>query len=488
MFHQNCSTNKIMIIFVVDINFSDMAQGNTTFGFELANHPNRFGFYPIMLRITRDRKKKRVKTGLEVKKSDWNQKAKNHKHFRSSYHNAEASNEMLADILSRYDSTYKELRKEGVASSENIIQKVKTGEVSESFLQYAKDRTQEIYDAGGVRNWKKYNGFCNKLETFLKKQKKHDISFSEITPSFLSKFDNFLHKLPNEREPEKLLHPNTIQVVLNIFKTIVNRVIEIDSKMKPEENPFLKFKYSGVKTIKDKLDEAELDAILALDLPEGSLIWNCRNYFFFSFYCAGIRVGDFVQLRWCNITSEGRLHYQMGKNHKDRDLKLVPEALEILKHYYRDDVKPNEYIFPLLDLKSTWAKYVSQEEKDTMPPDMKMAMFTTISAKTALINKELAKIGKLAGIEKKVSFHISRHSFAKMAKEKGVSSLEVKGLLAHTNLVTTEKYMGDLDTQKTDAALIKVFEKEDEADKVVEQLKGMRPEVLEEVLARLRSK
>lgn len=75
-----------------------------------------------------------------------------------------------------------------------------------------------------------------------------------------------------------------------------------------------------------------------------------------------------------------------------------------------------------------------------------------------------------------------------MAKEKGVSSLEVKGLLAHTNLVTTEKYMGDLDTQKTDAALIKVFEKEDEADKVVEQLKGMRPEVLEEVLARLRSK
>ena len=107
-----------------------------------------------MLRITRDRKKKRVNTGLEVKKADWNQKAKNYKHFRSSHHNAEASNDMLKDILAKYDGTYKELRKEGVASSENIIEKVKTGEVSESFLQYAKDRTQEIYDAGGVRNWK----------------------------------------------------------------------------------------------------------------------------------------------------------------------------------------------------------------------------------------------------------------------------------------------------------------------------------------------
>lgn len=99
----------------------------------------------------------------------------------------------------------------------------------------------------------------------------------------------------------------------------------------------------------------------------------------------------------------------MGKNHKDRDLKIVPEAIEILKHYYRDNVKPNEYIFPLLDLKQTWAKYVSQEEKDTMPSDMKLAMFTAISAKTALINKELAKIGKLAGIEKKVSFHTAKH-------------------------------------------------------------------------------
>ena len=64
-------------------------KSNTTFGFELNNRPNRFGFYSVLLRITRDRKLKRVKTGLEVKKVDWNQKAKNYKHFRSSSDNAE---------------------------------------------------------------------------------------------------------------------------------------------------------------------------------------------------------------------------------------------------------------------------------------------------------------------------------------------------------------------------------------------------------------
>ena len=243
------------------------------------------------------------------------------------------------------------------------------------------------------------------------------------------------------------MHPNTIQVILNIFKTIVNRAIEIDNKIKPEENPFLKFKYSGVKTIKDKLNETELDAILALDLKENSLIWHCRNYFFFSFYCAGIRIGDLIQLRWCNITSEGRLHYQMGKNHKDRDLKLVPEALNILKYYYRENSKPTEYIFPLLEMKSTWAKYISQEEK--------------------------------------ISFHISRHSFAKIAKEKGLDNLEVKALLAHTNISTTQKYMGDFDTQRDDEALNKVFKKEDDTDKLLQQLKNVNPEILKAVLEKL---
>jgi len=120
-----------------------------------------------------------------------------------------------------------------------------------------------------------------------------------------------------------------------------------------------------------------------------------------------------------------------------------------------------------------------------MPPAMKMDMFNTISVKTALINKELAKIGKKAEIEKKISFHISRHSFAKIAKEKGLDNLEVKALLAHTNISTTQKYMGDFDTQRDDEALNKVFKKEDDTDKLLQQLKNVNPEILKAVLEKL---
>lgn len=462
-------------------------KSNTTFGFMLANHPNRFGLYPIMFRITRDRKTKRVKTGIEVKKADWNQKAKNYRHIRSSCADSEVLNQMLADILKKFQHTYSELKEDGMATSDNIINKVKSCEVSESFLVYAKNRTQEIFNAGGVRNWKKYNGFCNKMESFLAANGKKDVLFADITPSFLSDFDAYLHTLPNERQPEKLLHPNTIQVVLNIFKTIINRAIAIDKKIKPENNPFLTFKYKGIKTEKGKLNSDELNTILGLELEKNSLIWHCRNYFFFSFYCAGIRAGDLIQLRWCNIKGN-RLNYQMGKNHKVRDLELVPQALDILKHYYSENTKSTDYIFPLLDNTKVWASYVTQEDKDRMKPELKKDLFNTISAKNALINKELAKIQKLACIDTKISFHISRHSFAKAAKENGLDNLEVKALLGHTNISTTQKYMGDFDVSRTDKALESVFaptNKEDEATRLLKQLQGLSPDVLAQVLKQL---
>jgi hypothetical protein len=59
----------------------------------------------------------------------------------------------------------------------------------------------------------------------------------------------------------------------------------------------------------------EIQAIGDLNFEEGSLIWRVRNAFLFSFYCAGIRASDILQLRWRNII-EGRLVYQRHKTNK----------------------------------------------------------------------------------------------------------------------------------------------------------------------------
>ena len=123
----------------------------------------------------------------------------------------------------------------------------------------------------------------------------------------------------------------TFRFELSNIRTLVHRAIEVGI-MEASKDPFLVFKYKGVKTTKEKLDDDEMERIINLELEEGSLIWHCKNYFLFSYYCAGIRAADLIQLRWGNVTDSGRLHYQMGKNHKDRDLVLVEQAIEILRH------------------------------------------------------------------------------------------------------------------------------------------------------------
>lgn len=460
-----------------------------TFNFELNNRASKNKTYAVLLRITQNKKHKRIKTSISVsRKTDFNKDAKQGNWIRQREPNYEAWNETLAQELEKARKTYQELKEDGLATTEKIAAEMIAGERTSSFLQYAKQRTKEIYDAGSYRNWKKYNGFCNKLESFLKSKKAKDLTFAELTPAFLSKFEAYMHTLHNEREHEKKLHPNTIQVNFNIFKTLVKRAIEVEGLMKPEKNPFLSYSYKGVNTTKDKLDEAEIEKIINLDLEAGTLLWHCRNYFLFSFYCAGIRAGDFIQLRWCNITSDGRLRYQMGKNHKDRDLVLVEQAKDILSYYYQEGVKTTDYIFPLLDASEPYAKAISQEEKDTLPTKLKIKLFNQISSKNALINKYLKKLAKMAEIEKKLSFHISRHSFAKVAKQRGTDNAKLKDLLAHSSVKITEGYMGSFDTAENDRALQHIFQKEESSskDELIKLLNKMSSEEIDSLIKQIK--
>jgi len=456
-----------------------------TFRFEVnKNRPTRNKTFVVWLRVTTNGKRKLLKTPIELKNvKDFNPKARQNNWIRTSEIKSAKWNDELSDILEKAKETYRDLKELGTASSENITNTMKAGEISPSFLAYAKQRTSEILNEGGHRNFKKYNGFCNKLEGFLKSNKKTDLLFVEVTTSFLSKFEAYLHTLKNERIPDAKLHPNTIAINLNIFKSIVNRAIEIDKFIKPELNPFLGYKYTReVSTTKEKLNEAEISLIEELDLKEGSLIWHCRNYFLFSFYLAGIRAGDLIQLRWCNITSEGRLEYRMAKTKKDRNIFLHDKARDILQHYYVEGCKSTDYIFPLLDSNAPYAKAVSPEQKATMTPEMIITLNNIVGAKNALLNKYLNKIAQKADIEKHLSMHIARHSFAKIAKDNKVDNNHLKNLLGHSNIKITETYMGNFDTAETDTVMASIFKKKEDPKQMIEKLINAMSEQQIEIL------
>lgn len=426
-----------------------------SFRFEVNNKPTRYNKYTVFLCITVGGTRKRIKTPVEVNdRDDFNMNCKNNKWIRRNVPESAVLNDQLSKILENARRKFSELdSKENVTvTTDKVVEKINEKNHSESFIEFMKSEQQKIYNSGSIGVWKKYNILLNKLTNYLNGK---DLLMSDINIEFVRDFDDYLHTLHNERQPEKLLHPNAIHELLKNLRAYVNKAITAQ-KMRPENNPFLVYRLKLVATTKEKLTESEILDLESVKLEKGSLQWHVRNIFMFSFYCAGIRASDVLQLRWSNI-NEGRLAYQMGKNHKVRDLVLVDQANKILGYYKKKTSLPTDYIFPFFDSNSEYAKYISMEDKDSMPLDIKKDLFNKISGQEALINKELGYIKKKAGITKKVTMHVSRHSFAKIAKDKGTDNSAIQNMLAHSSLSITERYMGGFDTEATDNALKKIF-------------------------------
>lgn len=452
----------------------------TTINFELSKRATRKGTFPVYIRITKDRKHKKVKSSIELNRlSDWNPKAKDNKHIRPSEPNHKAWN----DVLEKEINDAREVYREDKSASIHTIQKsIKSKEISASFYQYAKDKVEEDKSKEALGTYRQYASLINKLEAFMASHKLSDITFKEVTLSFLNKFEAYLGESDSMRYEGRKLHKNTIAGNLKRLRKLIRQALK-EGLIPIQDNPFINFSIKEVRTKKDKLTEEEMGAIISLDIPEGSMMWHTRNAFLFSFYNAGMRAGDVLQLRWKNVEG-GRLNYQMGKNHKVRDNQLVDDALVILNYYRTEDSKESDYVFPFLDAKSKWAKE-SYKGVETMDDELKTSLFNQISSRNVILNRNLKKIAGLVGIEKEISFHTSRHTFANMAMKEGLSASKIQGLLAHSSVKTTENYMGNFSNKETDEALAQVFKKDEvksQKEALIEALNGVDEATLAKML------
>ena len=137
----------------------------------------------------------------------------------------------------------------------------------------------------------------------------------------------------------------------------------------------------------------------------------------FAAYSAGLRVSEVINLRLQDIDRERKqLFVYCSKGKKDRYVALSPLLLDILESYYRMwTPKPTNYLFE------------SNEQGE--PYSIRSAQIIFHNAK------------QKAGINKTISFHGLRHSFATHMLEKGVDVKYIKEILGHFNIKTTERYL-----------------------------------------------
>jgi len=136
-------------------------------------------------------------------------------------------------------------------------------------------------------------------------------------------------------------------------------------------------------------------------------------------YSCGLRRIEASRLKVSDIDSQRMMiRITQGKGGVDRDVPLSPALLETLRQYWRW-MRPKTYLFP--GTENGWR------------------VDRPITAKMVWVAVDYA--AKQAGIQKRVSPHVLRHSYATHQLEAGVDLKTLQVLLGHLDLETTSRYL-----------------------------------------------
>ncbi|WP_421773054.1 tyrosine-type recombinase/integrase [Gracilimonas sp.] len=379
------------------------------------------GEYPIYLRITENRKSKYLSTGISLNESDWNKKQQK---IRKSHPLSTKLNDELIKLKLKAESKKSDLRQKEKLDARELKKELTTNK-NISITDFSKIYKELLKTQDRYWEHKHIEVIVNDIDSFGHKE----TMISQVDLKFLESFrDYLLHTKENNK--------NTVRKKMQRFKGLVNEAMK---QKYIKHDPFRHFgTIKREKINKSKLSPQQIANIENLELEKNSDLWHTRNYFMFSFYCAGIRFSDLCALKPENIV-DGRLRYKMSKTGNEKSVKLYPQALEILSHYNMENNK--EYIFPILDKVYTDAFQFRRK----------------VSSRNVQTNKWLKKIGKKAEIQEKITFHIARHSYANVALKKGMSLYSLSKSLGHSDLKVTEVYIKSFDEELLDEEMDNVF-------------------------------
>ena len=247
------------------------------------------------------------------------------------------------------------------------------------------------------------------IAKFLKeKYHRNDISLAELNYKFILDFETFLSK-HQPKDHQKPLHNNGIMKHIERLCKMVNMAVTMDWIVK---DPFAKYKQHFDKVERFYLTKEELSAIENKKFSIERL-QTVKDLFLFSCY-TGLAYIDTMNLTAGNIVKgiDGNDWLITSRQKTDTDVRipLLPQAEELIKKY-QDHPKAVNHgtLFPVISNQKT--------------------------------NAYLKEIADLCNINKAITFHIARHTFATtVTLSNGVPIESVSKMLGHTTIRSTQVY------------------------------------------------
>lgn len=239
---------------------------------------------------------------------------------------------------------------------------------------------------------------------------KKPIHVADVTPSWCNGFKKHL-----DEHVSRFGKPLSLNTKNFLFSKMRSVLEEAKKEGIIRINPALVVKnYRKEESNRQYLTIAELEKLIATPFPYDDI----RRMFLFSCF-TGLRNSDIRQLRWSDVMKqEGytRLVFRQKKTHGQEYTDINEQAVMLMG----DAKNGNELVFPDVHDKS-------------------------------YSNKLLQQWVYKAGIDKKITFHCGRHTFAVMMLERGADIYTVSKLLGHRDLSTTQIYAKVVDKSKRKA-------------------------------------
>lgn len=246
-----------------------------------------------------------------------------------------------------------------------------------------------------------YRNTYNHVECFLSERLRlSDIPFTALDRSFIDKFDLYLRT-------ERRLAPRSIILNMSRLHTVVNKAIAVGIIT---ADPFAGYEPPRLERKQRYLTREELKRLMTTPLPS-SRLYLVRDLFLFSCY-TGISYGDMCRLMVDNLETveDGTIW-----------IKAVREKTGV------------EFEIPLLDL----PLHIIDKYRDTTSGGKLLPMYGNSE-----LNKGLKQLAVVCGIDRKLTFHMARHTYAtEIALSHGVPMETVSRMLGHSRVDTTQIYI-----------------------------------------------
>lgn len=367
------------------------------------NKVKKNGLCPIMGRITLDGEIVQFSTGLETNPDLWDAKA-----GRSMGRTAHeiGVNKELKYLSTSIEKHYAYIvEKDGYVTAERVKNAVMNiAQEPTTLLKELEKATEEIRKSIGINHtvatYRAYvNAHLNLFRFIRDKYSKSDMPFSSLEYSFIENYDMYL------KIDHKMATGSVMQHIV-FLKKLVKRAM---NKGIISHNPFFGYVPDQPKTSRKWLSCEEIQKVMTTPIGHPSVAF-VRDMFVFGCW-TGLSYTDIKNLQDINIVTDSE-----GNQWID----------------IRRQKTGSRSLVPLLDIpKEIIKKYKGTGEKGKV---FKMLCMNVVCQYTK-------RIGKLCGLDKKLTFHMSRHSFGtSICLTQGVPIETLSQMMGHRNIKTTQIY------------------------------------------------